>query len=250
MFNPVIKFRCVALGVFLLMTSGLCFAGSGFSSNYTMLPPDNGDGIHFGFKAGLNASNFSQNYQRNKVGVTGGLAANIGINPFLGIEADLFYTLEGANQVDPSFIYYSTSTTINNMRKINSNLTFHTVELPVLVCLKIPGISNMAPKVMIGGAFDYYAKVNTANLIYDEVNDLVLASRTTDDVTSSFSHFNYGAVVATGIDFYGSKVGCSIEVRYKFGLQTINSLGNYNVGNQYREDFSMNSLQILFGISF
>jgi hypothetical protein len=250
MFKPVIKLHCIAICVLTIATSGLCFGGSGFGSNYSMLPPANGDGAHFGIKAGLNSSNFSQNEQRNKVGFTAGLAANIGINPFLGIEADLFYTLEGANQVNSDFIYDGRSITINNMTKVNSNLTFHTIEIPVLVCLKVPGISDMAPKLMIGGVFDYYAKIKTANLIWDQTNNLVLSSRTHDDVTSSFNRINYGVMVGTGIDFYGTKLGCSIEVRYKLGLNTINSLGKYNIGNYYREDFSMNSLQILFGISF
>jgi hypothetical protein len=244
----VIKLNCIVLCVLFFVECNSCF-GKTFQKNEqtdnTLLST-----VHYGFKIGLNSSNFSQNNQRNKIECSAGLTANYSISPFLGIEADLFYSLEGARQADPSVFYYSSSITMNNMKKINSNLSFHTIEMPWLICLKVPGSNNMEPKLMIGAALNYYAIVKTANLIYDQADDIMLSERTKEDVSSSFKHFNYSAVVGTGIDFNGTKLGCSIEIRYKFGLNTINSIGNYNVTYSYHEDFSMNSLQVLFGISF
>jgi hypothetical protein len=225
---------------------------TGFAKSRTLLqntkPSDTGPS--YGFKIGGAISNFSQNIQRAKNGIAVGGFVEYQMMPYLGIELDVLYQQEGANQVDPGMIYHASSISIDNVTKVNSNVTLNTLHVPLLLSINAPDLGNVCPKILLGGSFDYYLSAITKDLYHDDVNNLILADRQKEDVTSSFASTNYCAIGGIGIDFYGNNLKYGIEVRYKMGLKTINNLATYNIGNFYKEDFSSNSFQVLFTVSF
>lgn len=176
--------------------------------------------------------------------------------PFLGASAEVLYAQEGAANISPYLIYYEASlSSLNDIRKINSNVTLHNLEVPILVNIFVPGFDNdVEPRVFVGSSFDFILKAVAKDLVADQSGyydepDIVLSERSKDDVTSSFEYFNIGLVLGTGFSFYGGDVGMSIDIRYKIGLRDINNLGTLNYDNSYYPpEFSNNCLMVMMGV--
>lgn len=209
--------------------------------------------FNWGFRAGVSSSAFSQDYRsftKQSYGVVAGAFICFNFTNFLGLSVEPMYAQEGANQLNPAYIYYSSSITLNQEEKVNSNVTLHNLEVPVLLNFTIPVELAIKPRFLIGGSFDYIYKAYTRDLIHDLSYDVVLSNRGLEDITSSLEYFNYCVIAGAGLDFETETLNYSLSVRYKVGLQPVSNLATLNVDNTGKDDFSYNSLHILFGVSF
>lgn len=209
-----------------------------------------------GGKVGTATSAFAHDYSSNisskKTGLVVGGFANYQVLDFLGATAEINYAQEGGKALDPSYLYHQGSITINDMRKVSSDVTLHTLEIPLMVNLTPFDFDEDIMPVIYGGiSFDAILAARTKDLIYDDDYNKILANRSKENVTSSFEYWNYTAVLGAGLLFKGSSFEYMLDVRYKPGFRMINNLAQLNIDNWgTADDFSYNSLQVSLKVGF
>jgi hypothetical protein len=215
--------------------------------------------LTFGAKLGIASSGFTQNqgvFTLTKLGFAGGVSCEYKPIKLVGISLELNYVQQGAFHIGPTYIYPPSDITIYNVTKYESDVTLHTINLPLLVNFSPITEGNIFPKISLGFALDYIFYASSSNLLYlynPSSNFYVtLPEQSVDNVTSSFKSFNYGPVAGLGLDFKTNLLTYSIGVRYSMGLRDINNLASLNnvTSNSYRFPFSYNSLNVLIGVSF
>jgi hypothetical protein len=223
--------------------------------------------LSFGIKAGLSNSLFT-NYQQkavdNKLGFAVGATAEFKLSNLLGVEINLNYVQEGADKASPYLIY--TKEYLNSFNEnsyggmyeyINeSDITLHTIQVPVLFNIRPPVKGDVVPRLILGYSFDFILNATTKDEItfysYDNTTNsysyFPITKRNKANVTSSFKTFNMGPVLGLGLDFKSDKLTYLIDARYKIGLNDINNLGELKINGS--ESFSVNTFTITFGIAF
>ena len=211
--------------------------------------------LTFGIKAGGAFSGFT-NHQDIFTGTRSGVSAGafVAFSPvsFVGVSLEVNYVQEGAFHANPLLIYpASTVNYTTSIYKTNSDIRLHTVQVPVLINVKAPGMNGtVVPKLILGYSFDFILNATSQDNYMISANpDIPLTSRSKENVTSSFESWNMGPVCGFGIDFSGDKLTYMLEARYKVGIRNINALGGLNTLNsQY--DFSVNTFTVTLGIGF
>lgn len=241
------KRKIASILILLLLSSSLLLRAQESSSS--------GKPISFGIRAGGVFSGFTNHqeiFTSMRTGLAAGAFAEYRFIPLVGISVEANYVQEGAFHANPFLIYPASSVNYtNSIYKTSSDIRLHTVQLPVLVNLRAPGISgNVAPKLILGYSFDFILKAQSKDMyMISSSTDMPLETRSNETVSSSFKDFNMGPIVGLGVDFNGDKFTYMLEARYKIGIKDINNLGNLNSFNsQY--DFSVNTLTVTLGIGF
>jgi hypothetical protein len=226
-------------------------------------------GFSYGVKGGLVSSVFAQDFQKletieSRTGFSVGLFGTYQFNDKMGISIEALYVQEGVNHLDPNYLYYNdginsegynlfNSGNYSNMyiRRVNSNVTLHNFEFPLLFNYTLPKIGEIKPKAFIGGSFDYIYSAYAKNLLsifsYNTNPDAayVLSDRYSDVVTSSYTYYNVSGIIGAGLEYDAY----SLDIRYKFGFVPINNLATYNLQNQYLADYTSNALMISIGVN-
>jgi len=211
--------------------------------------------LSFGFKTGGSFSSFTHNkraFTLPKNGLyIGGYFQNK-ITDFMSFALEIAYAQEGANELDPSYIYFGKDITIANSTKIASNVTLHNFEMPVMLNFYHPEFEEVQPYFSLGASFDWVGaaiardRVTVGGSSYSNV----LLNYEKENVTSSFKRFNPCLMLGTGINFNADDISYSLNVRYKWGMNRINNLATLNLNNFYKYDFSYNALMVTLGIGF
>ncbi len=202
----------------------------------------------------VNKSNIDQRYYRSDISVLGfnaGGYAKYQVLSFLNARAELLYFQQGGTVEN----YYSLYPSVQHK---NVKLTQHTLQIPLVAELGIPGMeeSPIQPKLMLGGYYGFtmssmesYDKVQSSQ--YEKVSD-----KSTSNVSSSFVYNQAGFLVGIGTDIKMGDNDLSIEFRYNQNLTIINesgaglthlqsTLNNYG-GNLRTSTFSFNVGMTLF----
>lgn len=163
------------------------------------------DGVHFGLKGGLNASNInvSDNLGNNfdtKIGFNAGLLAHIHAGKSFAIQPEVYYSQEG------------TKITSTNP-KTNLNLGF--INVPVLA------------QYMFGNGFRVEAGPQVGFLI--NANSKMKGSPSVD-VKDSYKTTSFSIPVGAG---YLTSFGLGFDARYNFGISDI---AKDNSGNTIRSN--------------
>lgn len=233
-----------------------------FFMNSNVIGQGGGAGsLQFGGKLGITSSTLSNDHQNmlyseNKVGFAMGGFVSYQILDFLGAEVDLLYAQEGAAQIDPRFIYYPESLYSVGSAKLNSNITMHNIEIPLLLNFYVPGYTGDAePRFYVGGSWDIITKTITKDKVGVDATDgnVILTDREKEDVSSSIERNNFGFIVGAGLNFNGGDLGMTLDVRYKIGLSNISNLATLNYSeytSYYTPDaFSTNCIMVLVGVA-
>lgn len=218
---------------------------------------DNAAGaLSYGVKGGLVSSVFASQGQKlegteSRTGFTLGLYGQYGINDQFGVSLEALYVQEGTMRINSGYVYYQPKIVSNDgtkaVEKINSNIIMNCIEIPVKVNYFLPEMSGAAPKIFVGGSFDFINNVTAKNLVavtFSEGDDaVILPTRDKDKVNSSFKKFNFGVVMGAAV----SVSDFTVDLTYKIGTRKINDLATYNYKNSVKEDFSYNTLLITVG---
>jgi hypothetical protein len=216
--------------------------------------------LTFGVKVGLSNSKFTGYQQndwtgQNRWGFTLGGFAEYRPMDLVGVEIGLAYVQEGSAKADPSLIYSYEGWHFSDNSWIDaSDITLHTLQVPVLINIRPPVSGDVTPRVILGYSFDFILNATAKNEITiatptESDNNLPLTSRNKDNVSSSFKALNMGPVFGLGLDFKSDKFTYMIDARYKIGIKDVNNLASLNYINGVR-DFSINTFVVTFGIAF
>jgi len=216
---------------------------------------ESSSGFSYGVKAGLVSSTFASEYQKitlrhteSRTAFSAGLFGEYQFTDFLGVSVEALYAQEGVLRADPRYLYYYTDYWSDNMllTKVNSNVIMHNIVAPLTLNAYLPEMSGMRAKLYAGGSFDYMHKVYARDLLSVSSEDLslVLPQRSREDVTESFEYYNISALVGAELKYDMF----SVDVRYKVGMMPVSNLATFNYENTYRQDFSVNTLFVSFGL--
>jgi hypothetical protein len=223
--------------------------------------------LSFGVRAGLSNSLFTNYQQRagyNKWGFAGGAFAEYKLMDLVGVEINLNYVQEGADKATPNLIYtreflnsYSETSYGGMVAYIqSSDITLHTLQVPILFNIRPPVKGDVTPRLILGYSFDFILNATTKDEImfystdnpYSGYTYYPITKRNKANVTSSFKTLNMGPVVGLGLDFKSDKFTYLIDARYKIGVNNINNLGELKInGNR---SFSANTFTVTLGIAF
>ncbi|MBI4646220.1 MAG: PorT family protein [Bacteroidia bacterium] len=201
--------------------------------------------ISYGGEIGCSFSAFSRNYNsftNHLLGFTGGGYISAELTSFAGVSAEILYSQQGAASVDPSYIYYNTT---SNLQRWSSDVRLHKIDVPILINIKAPGFDNdIYPVVLVGGAFGYTFKVTAKNYdITNLPNYLYIFEEGSQDVTDAFTTTDYAGVIGAGINFKGN-FHYAIDFKYRVGLSNINrSIYNY-INNKYSQNSFIITIKI------
>ena len=150
------------------------------------------DGVHFGLKGGLNASNINVsdnqgNHLDTKIGFNAGLLAHIHAGKSFAIQPEVYYSQEGAKS------------TVSN---IKSTFNLGYINVPVLA------------QYMFGNGFRVEAGPQVGFLI--NAKDKVGSVST--DVKDSYKTTSFSIPVGAG---YLTSFGLGFDARYNFGISDI-----------------------------
>lgn len=247
--------RKFLLLITILLTVGFAFGQSEDGSRSS--------GFSYGVKAGLVSSTFASEYQKithdffeSRTAFSAGLFGEYEITDFFGVSVEALYAQEGVLRADPRYLYYYTSFTSTDMTlsKVNSNVIMHNIVAPLTLNAYLPEMNGMRIKLYGGGSFDYMHKVYARDLLtiswndefwwLDETHSILLSKRSRQDVTHSFEYYNISALA--GAEFKYDMF--SVDVRYKVGMMPVSNLATFDYENTYRQDFSVNTLFVSFGL--
>jgi hypothetical protein len=210
------------------------------------------------YNAGTNAypskSPIDQRYYRSDISVLGfnaGGYAKYQVLSFLIARAELLYFQQGGTVEN----YYALYPTVQHK---NVKLTQHTLQIPIMAEIGIPGWEENAiqPKLHLGG---YYGLTMASRESFDKESkskyEKVMVHSSTD-VSGSYVYNQAGFLVGVGADFKMADKDLSFEFRYNQNLTIINesgaalthlnsTLSNYQ-GNLRTSTFSFNVGMTIF----
>jgi hypothetical protein len=178
--------------------------------------------LNFGVKVGISSSVFTRDFQavsERLTGFSGGGFVTYKITNFFSVGAELLYIQQGASNI----------MLIDTLPNTSTNLTFHTIDLPVLLFFHVPDMNGISPKFFIGHAFGYNVKVYGRNRTQIN-NDPVMYVRGTHDLTNRYERLDFGGIAGVGVDFKTSKMLFSVDARYRLGYL-----------NMFSDDFNQTS---------
>jgi hypothetical protein len=213
--------------------------------------------LSFGVRIGTNSSGFTNNYEvftEKKLGLQVGGFVEFQPIKMVGFSLEANYSQQGAYHISPSYIYAAPVLNSLTISRDFSDVTLHTINVPILFNFRPITEGNITPVISVGFAFDFILDATAVNWLYLYDNDAkiyqTLPERSKDDVTGSFKSFNYGPVVGLGLDFVEKQIKYTIGMRYSLGLNNIDNLPLNNVTSGAWYHFSSNTLSVLFGIGF
>lgn len=161
---------------------------------------------NFGFKAGLNSYNISNNSgssYNSKLGLNIGMFGHIHLDKQLAFQPELVYSSQGAK-----YTYLGTETTIN----------LDYINVPLLLQYMFENGFRLEAGPQVGFLVSAKSKTNNA----------------TTDIKSSIKGIDLG--LAIGLGYVDTKSGFGVDARYNLGLSNINentSTKATNVGFQF-----------------
>ena len=214
------------------------------------LPAQNSQGgtnpLSFGIRAGFSAPVITVDNQPasiNRIAPVVGGFAQYRVLPWVAASIEVLYTQYGGNNISPLFIYSPDSPILNNL--VKTDLNIHSIEIPVLAKIGIPGMSGaVKPYLSVGGSAAFFLQADATNyfLVNNGVN-LPILNSANNIVTSRINGYDFSGIAGTGVDFQGDKYNFSIEIYYRIGLSDLNA----NV-NAYAPSYRTNAFGLKIGI--
>jgi len=170
--------------------------------------------LTFGGRAGISSSVFTKDYQAVSERLTGIMFGGFGtyrITNFFSVGVELLYIQQGASNL----LFIDTI-----IPGTTTNLTFHTIDIPVLLIFNIPEMDKVNPKIFIGHSFGYNFRVNAASRMLLNDNPVIYANNYSDK-TNRYERLDFGIVAGIGTDFKANNMIFTIDGRYRLGYTNI-----------------------------
>ncbi len=192
--------------------------------------------FRFGFKVGSGITYLTHHHLymlgKSKVTFTLGFLGEYHLNDWLAARMSVEYTHKGGGFLDPRILYAKDDPMmgIPQLHKTlyATNLTIHTIEIPVTAKFMFPVKSNtLRPFFVAGPSFGYNFHARADNYYlweFDQApNDLL--DETSDFVTDKIKSWNISVYSGIGTEIHTSK-----RLIYEIGL-------NFRLGMTYEDDF-------------
>lgn len=184
--------------------------------------------IAVGAKVGANLNQFNQ--PGTIFGFTGGGFAKYKALPFADVKVEVLYNQQGGARQDYTRSYANIGGNVSSVNYSNRSVVLHNLEIPLLAELSHPSFSDeiISPRLLIGAAYGMNLSANEQHdKRYNFVNSTVPYANTSDErenVSSNYTQNQWGLIGGFAIDFTSGEQTCTLEVRYRKGINQLNNL--------------------------
>lgn len=210
-----------------------------------------GGSLQVGFRLGTTYSKFlfndagfseSADYNRRRVGFTGGGFVTYNFSKWVGVSGEVLYSQTGTNNIN-----YQVGNIAGTTDYKTSNIA-----LNLLADIRLPVISVYEPRFYVGPSFDFI--VDGWNERYTGAAgsiSYVGSAKGATDATNQFKVLDFGMIVGAGLDFDLKFAKLKLDARYRQGLNNINNKTNQSL-NRYLVGKDMHSSSWIFtaGLAF
>jgi hypothetical protein len=206
---------------------------------FTMVNHTKAQNLMAGIKGGMNYSSVSLDYFDTydfRLGNNLGIFAQFQSSslPFK-IAAEVQYSKIGANNIDPTLVYYRESPLLD-MPIQKSHFIFNSIEAPLMLKFELPLLNDLNPHAYIGGAYNYiFSAYNRNEFEENQINDA--------EITQRIKANDYSALVGLGGSINMEQFAITYDLRYRMGLNTINNVVGY-------PQFNAHSWQAMIGVGY
>lgn len=216
-----------------------CCLRLGWSQDASSVPPassgstSSGGSISIGAKTGVNFNQFSQ--PGTSVGANVGAYASYDLLPFLTVKLEPQYSQEGGARPNYFRSYSDISDNISGISFINPQVTFHNLQIPLLLELTLPEFrsESVMPKLILGGSYSAMMLANETHtkryLFVDNLPALAPGgtnamdvSYERENVTDNYLRNQWSLIAGFGLQFKAAKRDFSFDVRYRQGMNDLN----------------------------
>ncbi|MBY0436509.1 MAG: PorT family protein [Cyclobacteriaceae bacterium] len=210
--------------------------------------------LRFGFRAGGVVSYFSKEQPQTseKLGFTVGGVVEYSLSDNFSIQSEPAYLQQGGR-----FTRFSDNTRFGDTQTIfsqyvtNSNITMHSIDLPVLAKYSLPWIGSVRPSIVVGpaigftmGATDSYERTFLLGQAFTTVNGY-------QRVTSQYEPYQVGATGGIGGEVsLGGNKRLLIDLRYRYGITTAKKSYSYIDLNAVQGDLRTHTVYFTLGFGF
>jgi len=192
------------------------------------------DAYKFGIKAGFLTTSISSpdDTYGLRPGYSIGAFFEYNVLDILGVSIEPAFTMKGSNDIDPLTIYDPYSPKLYDYLNQQPysfkqhNLSYSTIELPLLVSYKLKLGGGMDFKVFGGSSIDFILK-GTHYAIQEGVTvgeSWLGDSGDASDITNRLSAYDVTGIIGLGTDFEVGDIDLSIDLRYQRGFADINNV--------------------------
>jgi len=189
--------------------------------------------IALGVKTGLNLNQFSQ--PGTTVGVNVGVYGSFAVTPFFTVKLEPQYSQEGGGRPDYSRDYSAISDNVNSITFMNPSVTFHNVQVPLLLELTLPEFQDEAvkPKLILGGSYGLMVSAMEQHTKRYSFNDNTVPNTTTptldvayqkENVIDNYARNQFSAIAGFGMEYKLANRTFSFDIRYRQGINNLNQL--------------------------
>jgi hypothetical protein len=201
-----------------------------------------------GAKVGTNMNQFTQ--PGTTIGLNVGMYGAYPVSPVVTVKLEPHYSQEGGARPDYSRDYSQISDNIQAVHFINPSVTFHNVQIPLLIELSLPEFADEAvkPKLILGGS---YGIMITAKEMHTKRYDFIEdgSSSLPDDplegedppsldvaylretVTDNYARNQFSLWAGMGLEFTSGERSFAFDIRYRQGFNDLNLLRFTSPGN-------------------
>lgn len=227
------RLKCFIRGPMLVLLLSCCLSVAWSQGTEASESPPSG-GITLGVKTGVNLNQFSQ--PGTSIGFNAGIYGSYDLLPFLTVRLEPQYSQQGGGRPDYNRSYSDISDNISSITYINPSVTFHNIEIPLLVELTLPEFRSetIMPKLILGASYAGTLLTNEMhtkryffndNLPGSSVYSYALdASYRREDVTDNYVRNQWSVIAGFGLQFKAAKRDFSFDIRYRQGTTNLNQL--------------------------
>lgn len=210
--------------------------------------------LKFGIKGGATFSSFSngQPHTGSKSGFTLGAYGHYPFSDLLGILVEASYFQQGG-----SFVRFKDETRFGadqdffTKNVTSSQITFHNIEVPVLLRVSIPTSSDLKPLFFAGPSVGINVKASEKYERTGELdNGVYVTASGNRSVTSQYSMYQFGANAGLGVEMPLGDHTLSVDARYRYGINSVKKAYSYIDFYGVSEKLYTNSLVFTVGFGF
>lgn len=193
--------------------------------------------ITLGAKTGININQFSQ--PGTTMGANVGIYGAYQVLPFLSVKLEPQYSQEGGGRPDYTRDYNLISDNVTFITFVNPNVTFHNVQVPLLLEFTLPEFQDeaMMPKLILGGSYGLMVSAmeeHTKRYTYlDNVFPVPSGGSPTsqldvgyqrENVIDNYARNQWSLIFGMGMQYKVAERTFMFDLRYRQGMNNLNML--------------------------
>lgn len=185
--------------------------------------------ITLGAKTGLNVNQFSQ--PGTTIGANVGIYGSYPVMPFLTVKLEPQYSQEGGGRPDYTRDYSQISDNVVFISFVNPNVTFHNVQVPLLLEFTLPEFQDeaMVPKLILGGSYGFMVSAMEEHTKRYYYLDPGASSYTQldvgyqrENVIDNYARNQWSLIFGMGMQYKVADRTFMFDLRYRQGMNNLN----------------------------